>query len=261
MRTMKFKFLCASLGTSLFIAPSLFAQLVNTGNIGTGSLSITAPSFSKNGDQAGPYLVQNLTVGSGVAPVSTTFQTFCIGSQVDYYPGNVYGYQISEIVQPANVGAPGYVTWGTAYLYSQFLAGAPGIGAGGNSTSVTVDNAYNDALQVAIWILQGQRYDNVTYNGPVDMSLVDGYLTDAANAASLDGISSDSNNADGAFGIYALNMYSGCNYVQPELVQVPVPEPTTVLAGASLLIPFGFSTFRLLRNARKRRETTVKRLD
>jgi hypothetical protein len=233
---------------SLFVAPSLFAQI-----IGTGSLYITAPNYSSGGDQAGPYVVQNLTVSTGVTPAST-FQTFCIGSQVDYTPGNTYNYQISDTVQPASgVGSPGYVTWGTAYLYNQFLAGL--LGVGGSTTISTPGNAINDALQAAIWDLQGQSLSGITFSGALNMPDVNQFLNDAAVAAMAANVSSDENDASGAFGVYALNMLSAPGaYAQPELVQVPqpplpapVPETSTVFAGGLMLVPLGLSFLRRVR--------------
>jgi hypothetical protein len=262
MRIMKLKACCALIGASLFTTPALFAQIVTTGNIGTGSLLITAPNYSTHGDQAGPYLIQNLTVATGVNPAST-FQTFCIGSQVNFYPGSTYNYQISDTVQPASgVGSPGYVTWGTAYLYSQFLTGA--LGFGGNTTTPASTSAalqLNDALQVAIWTLQGQSLSGIAFSGSVNTSDVNAFLADALNAASTAGVS-DGSDANGAFGIYALNMYSGDTYAQPELVQVPgtrlpptpVPEPGTVFAGAfaglMLLAPIGRNMLGKMRKQR-----------
>jgi hypothetical protein len=38
--------------------------------------------------------------------------------------------------------------------------------------------------------------------------------------------------------------------VQAQLVIVPVPEPTTVIAGVLLLLPFGASTLKILRKKR-----------
>ncbi len=242
----KLKTCCAFTVASLFAAPSLFAQI-----IGTGSLYITAPNYSSGGDQAGPYQVQNLTVSTGVIPASF-FQTFCIGSQVDFTPNNTYNYEISDTVQPPSAGGPGYVTWGTAYLYSQFLAGS--LGVGGNSTISTPGSVMNDALQAAIWDLQGQSLSGITLNGPLNTSDLNQFLRDAADAAMAAGVSSDENDASGAFGIYALNMLSAPGaYAQPELVQVsvPVPETNTVFAGALLLLPLGLSA---LRQIDKRRE-------
>jgi hypothetical protein len=239
----------ALIGASLLITPSLFAQIVTSGYIGSGSLYITAPNYSTYGDQAGPYVVSDLTSSGGVAPSSSTFETFCIGSQVDYTPGNTYSYQISEEVQPASgVGSPGYVTWGTAYLYNEFLSGAAGF---------TGSLAIDDALQAAIWHLQDQSISGITFSGPINTTYYDDFLADAANAASGAGVS-DGSDADGAFGVYALNMYSGSSYVQPELVQIPtsaVPEPTTVFAGvfagALLLLPFGRNMLGKMRALRK----------
>jgi hypothetical protein len=235
----KLKTCCALAGASLFAAPSLFAQI-----IGTGSLNITAPNYSSGGDQAGPYQIQNLTVSTGVIPASS-FQTFCIGSQVDYTPGTTYNYQISGSVQPSNVGGPGYVTWGTAYLYNQFLNGL--LGVGGNTTLSTPGNVINDALQVAIWDLQGQSLSGITLSGSLNTAEVNQFLNDASVAALAANISSDENNANGAFGIYALNMLTDAGtYAQPQLVQVPVPVPetNTVFAGALLLLPLGLGAWR-----------------
>jgi hypothetical protein len=244
MRTMRIKTIGAFAVASLFAAPSLFGQIV-----GTGSLYITAPNFSSGGDQAGPYVVSDLTVSTGVHPAST-FQTFCVGSQVNYTPGNTYNYQISDTVQPAGsggVGAPGYVTWGTAYLYSQFLSGL--LGVGGNSSISTPGNAINDALQAAIWNLQGQSLSGITLSGPLNIADYNGFLNDAAVAASAAHVS-DGSDANGAFGVYALNMLSAPGaYAQPELVQIPapVPESSTVFAGALLLVPLGLSVLRRAR--------------
>jgi hypothetical protein len=239
MSMIKLKTGCALTVASLFVAPSLFGQI-----IGTGSLYITAPNYSSGGDQAGPYLVQNLTPSSGVIPASS-FQTFCIGSQINFTPNNTFDYQISSTVQPPSAGGPGYVTWGTAYLYNQFLSGL--LGVGGNTAISTPGNAMNDALQAAIWDLQGQSLSGITLSGPLNTAEVNQFLNDASVAALAANISSDENNANGAFGIYALNMLTAPGtYVQPQLVQVavPVPETSTVFAGALLLVPLGLSTLR-----------------
>ena len=252
MKTLKLKTFCTFIGASLLITPALLAQIVTTGVIGNGSLYITAPNYSSIGDQAGPYVIQNLTPVNGVTP-APTFETFCIGSQVDYYPNSTYSYQISTVVQPlAGVGAPGYVTWGTAYLYSKFLANAPGFT--GNLT-------LEDALQAAIWDLQNQPISGINFSGPLNTTDVNQFLTDAQSAATAAKVDSDGSNANGAFGVYALNMYSGSTYVQPQLVQLPVapvPEANTVFAGAFagalLLVPFGRSTLGKIRSLRKQRK-------
>jgi hypothetical protein len=87
----------------------------------------------------------------------------------------------------------------------------------------------------------------VTFNpDPTDYN---NFLNAAAAAAAAAHVS-DTTDANGAFGVYALNMLSGGTYVQPQLVMLPVPETTTIIAGALLLLPLGASTFRILRRQR-----------
>jgi hypothetical protein len=191
-----------------------------------------------------------VVVSTGLNPGSS-FNTFCLGTQVDYSPNTTYGYQISDQVQPPQVGPPAFVTWGTAWLYSQYRAGNIGSGS--------LNNVVNDALQEAIWTLQGQTYsgiitlstDSAAHAATLAADLAS-FLNAAASAASAASVSSDLNNANGAFGVYALNMFTGSSsspsYVQPQLAIVP--EPTTMIAGALLLLPLGASTLRVLRRNR-----------
>jgi len=218
--------------------------------LGTGTLTITAPGFPL--DQAGPYQVSITAVSTGPNPGSS-FNTFCLGTQVDYFPGTTYGYQISDVVQPVNSQPSGhdYVTWGTAWLYSQYRAGLIGDGS--------ANDVKNDALQEAIWTLQGQSLSGITLSAdsqshPATLaSDLSSFLSQAHTAALGASISSEYNNANGAFKVYALNMFTGTigspTWVQPQLVLVP--ETSTVLAGALLILPFGLSVVRMRRKACK----------
>jgi hypothetical protein len=223
-----------SILAGVMAAPNLFASI-----IGTGSLYITAPGYPP--DQAGPYLISSLTSSTGPNPGSS-FETFCLGTQINYYPGTTYSYEISDTVQPAGpapggVGPPGFVTWGTAWLYSQYRAGLLGDG--------TSNDPLNDALQDAIWSLQGQSLSDVTFSP--NLTDYNNFLSEAAAAAAAAHVS-DVSDADGAFGVYALDMLSGSTYVQPQLVMVPVPESTTMIAGMLLLLPLGASTVKIFRH-------------
>lgn len=234
----------AVVGTAaLLTTPSLFATL-----IGSGSLTITAPGLS-SGDVNGPYSVVTTTAASG--PSLGNFNTFCIGSEVDYYSGGTYAYQISTVVQPFADGTAGglsYVALGTAWLYNQYTTGALGDGAKNDSV--------NDAIQAAMWYLQGKQaggQNNI-------------YVTDAINA--ITGMGGNYlSDANGAWGVYALDMSpigntglapgDAYNYAQPELVQIPgtpgfngspvIPEPSTVFAASLLLLPLGVSVLRIIR--------------
>ena len=247
MKKPKLVSLYCSIGVaSVLISPSMFASY---SVLGTGTVVVDTAGFPP--DDAGPYQAV-LNYSSGLKPVSSSFETFCIGTDVNFYPGQQYSYEISTTVQPQDAaeGGPGFVTWGTAYLYSQFLA-HPNIFAGG-----TGNNDENDGLQLAMWELQGQDLGGLTYNAyqgqtPAITAWATTFLTDASTAAALHGIS-DTINANGAFGVYALNLttapgtYASGSYGQPLLVEV-VPEPSTVIAGAMMLAPFGMSVRRFLR--------------
>jgi hypothetical protein len=214
---------------SMFTAPSLFAAI-----IGTGTLTITAPGLP---DVNGPYAVQTTAVTTG--PNLGNFETFCIGSQVDYNSGQSYTYSINTAVQPfttENGGGLQYVALGTAWLYSQYRAGHIGDGSS--------NDANNDALQAAIWFLQGQA-------GGINNSFVTLAATAVGGVANLENLS------NGAFNVYALNLSVGsgnsapgdlAGYAQPQLCLIPVPEPATIAAGAMLLLPLGASMVRVLRN-------------
>ena len=43
---------------------------------------------------------------------------------------------------------------------------------------------------------------------------------------------------------------SGTTFTVSQIQLVPIPEPTTMIAGALLLLPFGASTLRMLRKTR-----------
>jgi len=229
---------------TMFATPSLFASI-----IGTGQLTITAPGLA-SGDVDGPYYVA-ATPTSG-SSAGTSFETFCIGSQVDFYSGQSYGYQISTTVSA--FGSAAYVTLGTAWLYSQFAAGH----LGPNTVNANNSGTANDMLQQAIWFLQGQTggVNNADVTAAI-AAVGSGYL----------------GNANGAFGVYALNLIvnnggavapgdptiNGVTYAQPQLCivpgtttggNVPVPEPGTLTAGALLLLPLAASAVRILRKSK-----------
>ena len=100
-------------------------------------------------------------------------------------------------------------------------------------------------MQYTIWYLQG------LLNGYVDPR---GYDYSTEVTAMLSTLETQSGktlaelqaNGDGAFGVEALNLQDGT--LQPQLIQVP--EPTTIIAGALLLLPFGLSTLRTFRKNR-----------
>ena len=225
---------------TLLATPTLFASL------GTGTLTITAPGLA-HGDINGPYNVVSTPV---TGPNLGNFETFCLAYTVDYYNGGKYNYNISTKVEPqyGNLGGTGlgYITLGTAWLYSQYRSG---------NVQLT---GYNDAIQEVIWYLQGQTSGaNPSPTSAPDYSYILGLVNGAKGANVL-------NDADGAYNVYALNLLIGDGtgyapaapgdadgYAQPQLCMVPVPEPGTIIAGTLVLLPFGISTFRILRKRKQ----------
>jgi hypothetical protein len=235
---------CSALigAATLVTCPNLFAS------IGSGTLTITAPGLSI-GDVDGPYNVVTTSVSSG--PSLGNYETFCLGSQVDFNSGSSYTYSISTAVEPfAAEGAHpdpstalSYVALGTAYLYNEFLHGTIG--------TLGVNNSQNNNIQLAIWYLQGQ------------IGGADNTIAQAAIAANGGTLASAQVNANGLDGVYALNLSPGYapgdvdGYAQPELCEVPqppappsVPEPGTLFAGAMLLLPFGAAAIRSFRQSK-----------
>jgi hypothetical protein len=184
-----------------------------------------------------------------------TFQTFCIEYNEEFGPGNTYQYNQNTGAVVGGAGADATdshtglpmdnISLGTAWLYSQFRAGTLTLDTGTGSYFNANRQANAGELQQAIWFLE----DEV---GGVD----NGYVTLAETelGKNLAQIETDSN---GAYGVIALNLFNGPSATQVTIDGVTynlnqdqlaiTPEPTTIIAGALLLLPFGASTMRILR--------------
>jgi hypothetical protein len=204
--------------------------------IGAASLLAAATAsatISYNGTYSG-----TLTVGAGYGDTINVassglgdFTSFCLNSSVYAYSGTTYNYVSSDTITPANSGGPANVTLGTAWLYSQFRFGILSGYTYGNATSANL-------LQQAIWYFQGSAG-----------AAANSFVTLAESAV---GSSAAFNANGGTYPVFALTLTDPNNevdtYAQPILGMVPgVPEPSTIVAGALLLLPFGVSTVRILR--------------
>ena len=182
-----------------------------------------------------------------------TFQTFCIDVGHSFQSGTKYNYTIS---QQTYAGSGNNISIGTAWLYSQFLDGTLNgytyKDGSGNISSATL-------LQNTLWALEGEishvssilNTANVFYN---DLVAQFGNITKAEKDAG----------ADNCYGVSVMNLYSIRNgkttLAQSQLVRIPtcpppvsVPEPSTIVAGALLLLPLGVSALKILR----RKQATV----
>jgi len=190
-------------------------------------------TISYNGTYSGT-LTLGLDYGDAISVNSSGlggFDSFCLNSGVYAVSGQTYNYVSSDTITPANNGGPANVTLGTAWLYSQFRLGILSGYTYGNATSANL-------LQQAIWYFQGSAG-----------GAVNSFVTAAETAVG----SANAFNADnGTYPVFALTLTDPnsevTSYAQPVLGMVPgVPEPSTIVAGALLLLPFGVSTVRILR--------------
>lgn len=199
--------------------PSQVVNLVVTPAVG----SLVTP-FS-GGVYAGIY---NETINGVFTP------SFCIDVAHDVYVGEVF----------------------TDYSYSA-LASAPDTPAGpmGAATAIDIEKLWAQyytaaqadpsgvkaaALQVAIWKVEGGGQLLGNGNPGYTVTESDGAGVSTLVASMLSALPSLTAEAD----LVAIVSPDGQSYV------VAVPEPTTVLAGALLLLPFGASTLRILRRNR-----------
>jgi len=210
-------------------APNMFASMTAVLNeIGVGNAT-------------GGGVFQAVTSDNG------TFDTFCISINTEFSPGDTYSYTVSPTIVALSAPAgypqnpPTYISYGTAYIYNQFELGNPTYAGTLNPT--TANN-----MQYTIWYLQGLLNGYVDPRGYDYSSVLGGVTGTLAELETATGksLSELMANGDGAFGVEAMNLIDGTD--QPQLIQVP--EATTMIAGALLLLPFGASAIRILRRNR-----------
>lgn len=230
----------------------LFATNLYAAFDGTITLTQVAPIGPNGGGQ---FTAVTSTLG--------TFQTFCVEINEEFNPGTQYNYIINTGAVSGDTGDDAYnqrplsglpatsgpfnmdnVSLGTAWLYSQFRAGTLTDNSG---------NAYNTlanqgTLQMAIWYLEDEGDPLNANNSLVGDQSGNTFVLKAKNALSktLAQIEADSN---GAYGVKVLNIYDNSNGFHQDQLAI-VPEPTTVVAGALLLLPFGVGMLRILRKNR-----------
>jgi hypothetical protein len=226
-RRKKMKKLCMVFSLAgVMAAPNMFA-----------SMTATLNEFGV-GNATGGGVFQAVTSNNG------TFDTFCISINTEFSPGDLYNYTVSPtiVANPAPAGypqnPPTYISYGTAYIYNQFEHGNANYAG-------TLNGDTANAVQYTIWYLQGLLNGYTDPRGYDYTSEVTAMLTllEANSGMSLAELQA---NGNGAFGVEAMNLIDGTD--QPQLIQVP--EATTMIAGALLLLPFGASAIRILRRNR-----------
>jgi len=224
----KMKKLCMVLGLAgVMAAQSMYAAL-------TATLTEVGGA---GGNANGGGIFQAVTSGDG------TFDTFCVSIVTTFSPGTLYNYSLSStIVADVPPTVPTYITYGTAYMYAEFRAGNATYA--GNLNGIT-----GNEVQATIWYLQGLLGGNNGMTDTEDNTDLSGLISAILPTLEAEtglGLAQLEANGNGAYGVVALNLHDGI--YQPQLAQVP--EPTTMIAAALLLLPFGASTLRILRRNR-----------
>lgn len=183
----------------------------------------------------------------GYSNVTGTFQSFCLEHGEVFYPGTKYYYSISDRAYNGGLdGSAGgdHISVGTAYLYSQFAAGA--LSSYFNDTR----RLSADDLQQAIWYLEGES-NGVLFSGgyATNNKFLSKEFFDAhpQMGGTRDNAVLDA--ADGLYGVHVLNVWTDTNHTgraQDQLVYCPVPEPVTLL-----LYGFGLLGLGVWRRCRK----------
>ena len=224
----KYNILIALAG--MLAVPALQAA-VSVGDSGTITLSTGPNSVGVGGEF--------VATGFGGLSGLGTFSSFCLEHNEVFTPGGTYNATVNLAAMNGGVATSSLrgsdpLSMGTAWLYSQFRAGS----LAGYNSGLT---ATAGQLQNAIWWLEGEITADQSANP---------FITQIPDAAWRNYNSTI--DANGAFGVVALNLtYRDGRVAQDQLaiVPVPVPEPTTIIAGVLLLLPFAVSTIRRSRKS------------
>jgi len=210
---------------------------------GTVNVKLTTGGSSPSGGGEFTVTVQsglNNVVTTGISSTGPTFKSFCLerNEYITDQSTTLYHVIINNQAVRGGVGGPkpDPISIGTAWLYAQAQAG-------------TLADYTAVRMQEAVWYLE-QEVESATAGAQLLLTQI---------PASLGNPMDDAN---GAYGVVVLNLYSTTSigngpfafnynnqnyyYVQ-DMVATVVPEPTTILAGALLLLPFGLSAVRVLR--------------
>jgi hypothetical protein len=242
---------------SISAASASVTYQINNG--GLESFNVAIDGNSINGALAGGILINKM---SGDASLPSSYVTVCTDIEGTLYLGQSYEY--ATPVTPFSGQSGVNPQWGTGansaaeaiqnaahlfYTYGQLT----GTGLGGTTEQKA-------ALQLAVW----EALYDTTASGSVTGTR---FTVSGGDATAIALASSWLSGLDGSYGLKGYLLYptqlSGVNAdgeppqelliaisVVPGIVTAPVPEPTTVIAGALLLLPFAASTFRILRKKR-----------
>lgn len=241
-----------------------------------------------NGALAGGIQISEVAGGTQSAGLPTSYTTVCTDLGDSVYLGSTYGYDVDTfagrtgndplwgadvyshtLTSQQLLGEQAEAIQNAAYIFYNYgYGGLPG-GPAGSSYLTGTSAEKMAAVQLAIWC----AIYNTGLNGSVSVNLTGTAGNYGLTSGRVDISNGDSQaiydayqmlqNLTGSYGLTGNLLFPDPNNTQgnpngegvQELMMQsqygsPVPEPTTVLAGAALLLPFGISTLRCLRRSR-----------
>lgn len=208
----------------------------------------TAGAIGTTPSGGGPFTVK---VTSSLTPAmaqvvanGNPFLAFCLEYSEHITLSNNQGYYVNVSNQAINGGGgpnPDPLSLVTAYLYSQYRAG--------NNPNVPTTAVGAANLQNAIWWMEQELGNDLTAPTAGAAALIS-YAKGQLGLNALSDAALRATDANGAFGVRALNVYSN-----PQLTSLNqdmlalIPEPSTYAAAALLMLPVLIQARRMRRSA------------
>jgi hypothetical protein len=282
MKTLRFAVMASVLLIAAQARAGLVDYTISNPYVGTGNTSsgyADLETFNVRIDQTtisgafagGIEISQNIAEegGHAVQGLPTQYTTLCTDISGTLYLGYTYSY--ATPVTPFNNQAGVDPTWGAdnastpphaidpasasaaiqnaAYVFYHY----GGLTAGG----ITGSTEQMAALQLAVW---AALYDT-TSSGNVEFNSTSRFwVSGGSDPAAITEAASLLQGLDGSYSYKGFLLYpdppnGGNNGIgqsdPPQELFIAVPEPSTIIAGALMLLPFGASTIRILRRNRE----------
>ena len=222
MKNLKYLLL---IGAGAFAASQASANLVVNGNFAAGDTGFTSAYSDGTGTQ-NSLLNAGLYQGAGY---------YAVGTDPSYYNPN-WTYGPTSVPNDPNAQmlivngspTPGETVW-QGELSSSLIAGDS------YTFSAMVANLFTVSAPTLQFSIGGTQIGSITLAGAGSWQTFSSTFVAGSDLPNFLDLNTELN---------------GNDFVVSEISLTPVPEPTTIVAGAMLLLPFGMSTLRMLRKSR-----------
>lgn len=201
-------------GKIVLVVCMLLAGL-STARAGSITLYQNSYSYSDGGEFTAVTSPDNFL--SKYAPTATLnggFETFCVQSNVYFYPGATYSYVLTNTESTGEK-----LTLGAAFLYNEFATGKL---TGYDYTDTSIRQTDNSELQLALWTFQGQTppsgFPSISTDPFYNLAITELGGTSAAFAPN-----------NGTYDVGILQLYNANGAPAQAQLVLASPEPPTIL--------------------------------